>query len=424
MMRTEEETKAYLQMLHVAQFGDNASGQAGKRDFPSVFASAPGRVELAGNHTDHQGGRTISAAIDQRTYALASLNDTDEIRVYMGSFVKCSVHLSDLEARMDERGDPISIIRGMAAAYVQSGKRLCGFDIVTCSDIPVGAGLSSSAAFEVLIGTAIRALCSPSASGIPDDSTTLALEGVWVENNYFGKLCGAQDQLASVFGGVIAMDFSSDEPLVTPIDFDAGACPYALFLIDSQYDHSHLAEEYAAIPIDMKAVAQYFGCTRLKDVPYRVFLRQLSQVRAKLGDRAVLRALHFFEETKRVRAQTEALLAGNYEAFIKKVRLSGASSAQFLQNVSPLIDESGISQPAMVILALCAHLLDSDSSKDRGRFSGAYRIHGGGFGGSVLAFVPKKESDFFKASMDALLGYDACMHVSMGSRGAHAERLD
>ena len=424
MIRAKEDTKAFLQGLCAAHFGSAALEQAaGVGDSLVVFASAPGRVELAGNHTDHQGGCTISAAIDQRAYALAAPNDSEEIRVFMDGFGEASFCISDLEARSGERGESLSLIRGMAAAYVQSGGALCGFDMVTCSDIPVGRGLSSSAAFEVLIGVSIRTLCDPMAPAKPLDITALALEGVWAEHTYFGKPCGAQDQLASAYGGVIALDFSDEMPLVTPIGFDFSTCPYSIYLIDSRCDHSRFTDEYAAIPTDMQAVAQHFDSTRLEDVSYCEFLGQLPQVRAGLGDRAVLRALHYFEETQRVKAQVRALQAGSFEEFLKMVRLSGASSAQFLQNVSPRSDESGDSQPAMVILALCAQLLESTDLMSSGYHRGAYRIHGGGFGGSVLAFVPKQEADEFRVSMNTLLGYDVCLPISITSQGAHAERL-
>ena len=301
----------------------------------------------------------------------------------------------------------------MAAAFVRAGGRLSGFDAATCSDIPAGAGVSSSAAFEMLVGVLLRVLCDPTGA-VPCDPVALALEGAQVEQAYFGKPCGVQDQLASAQGGAAAFDFAGDLPRVEPIAFDWEACGYALCLVDSRCDHSVHADEYAAVPADMRAVARRFGCERLEDVPYPVFLARLADVRAHLGDRAALRALHYFEETRRVAAQQRALESGDIEGFLEGVRQSGASSAQFLQNVSPRGDGLGARQPAMMVLALCAHLLD-------GR--GAYRIHGGGFGGSALAFVPAEDIDAFCESMDALLGYDACLRAKVDGRGAYAERM-
>lgn len=397
---------AILSGRFAERFGGGGAG-------PLVFASAPGRVELAGNHTDHQGGRTISATIDRRVRALAAPNGTDEIRVSMEGFGDVALRCDDLDARDGERGTSRALVRGMAAAYARAGGTLVGFDAATCSDIPAGGGLSSSAAFEVLFGVLLRALCDPAGSA-PPDPVALALEGAWAERTYFGKPCGVQDQLASAHGGVAAFDFSADAPRVEPVGFDWEACGYALCLVDSRCDHAAYADEYAAVPADMRAVAQRFGRDRLEDVPYPAFLAQLADVRERLGDRAALRALHYFEETRRAAAQRRALEDGDIEGFLDGVRQSGASSAQFLQNVSACGDGSGARQPAMMVLALCAHLLD-------GR--GAYRIHGGGFGGSVLAFVPVGDVDAFCESMDGLLGYDACLRVKAGGRGARAERI-
>lgn len=407
MRSTTSETEQRLRSLFAARFGE-AAGLL-------VLASAPGRVELAGNHTDHQGGRTISAAIDQRAYALAAPNGTDEIRVFMDGFGEGIVRLNELDAHSDERGSSLSLVRGMAAAYVRAGGEVRGFDMVTCSDIPVGCGVSSSAAFEMLVGVVVRAVCEP--TPVPAfDSVTLALEGQWAEDVYFGKPTGAQDQLASACGGVVALDFSGAVPRVEPVAFDLATCGYAAFLVDSRCDHSRHTDEFNAIPSDMFAVARHFGCGRLEDVPYETFLAGLAEVRSTLGDRAVLRALHYFEETRRVRAQQHALESSDFAEFLRLVRASGASSSQFLQNVSPRGDGSGAEQPAAVVLALCAHVLDGV-----GGGAGACRIHGGGFGGSVLAFVPNDRAAAFRVRLEELLGYEACMPVEISQQGACAE---
>lgn len=408
MTCTSESAQALLLERLKERFGDTAL----KGESPLVFASAPGRVELAGNHTDHQGGRTISAAIDRRAYALATPNDTNELCVSMDGFGEATISLSDLKARSDERGTSASLIRGMAAAYASSGGMLRGCNMVTCSNIPPGCGLSSSAAFEMLAGVTLRAIDNPAAAH--PDPVALALEGMHVEDAYFGKPTGAQDQLASAFGGVSAFDFAGEVPHVTPLAFAMDTTEYTLLLVDSHSDHSRYTDEFVAIPTDMYDIAHYLGHEKLEHIPYDEFLTRLADVRLQMGDRATLRALHYFEETRRVLAQQHALQTGDFEEFLTHVRLSGASSAQFLQSVSPHSDATGAEQPAMVILALCAHLLH-----DRG----AYRIHGGGFGGSILAFVPRNEADSFSASMDSLLGYDACLRVSTSDRGACAERI-
>ena len=406
-MRTEEEALECLK----GRFADRFGVMAGRA---LAFASAPGRVELAGNHTDHQGGRTISTAIDRRMFALAAPNGEDVIRVSMEGFGEAAIDVGDLEPRAEERGSSAALVRGMAAAYARAGGALRGFDAVTCSDIPAGCGVSSSAAFEMLTGLLIRALCDPEGLDPRRSLVRLALDGSWAEDVHFGKPTGAQDQLASAFGGIVALDFAGAEPRVSPVAFDVRASGHALFLVDSRCDHSRYTDEFVAVPADMFAVAKRFGRERLEDVPCEAFLEDLAGVRAELGDRAALRALHYFEETRRVAAQRRALEKGDFPAFLALVRQSGMSSAQFLQNVSPRADASGAEQPAMVVLALCAHLLGE---------RGAYRIHGGGFGGSVLAFVPDAKAEAFRAQMDALLGFEACLPVAIGAPGACARRI-
>ena len=406
-MRTEEEALECLK----GRFADRFGVMAGRA---LAFASAPGRVELAGNHTDHQGGRTISTAIDRRMFALAAPNGEDVIHVSMEGFGEAAIDVEDLEPRAEERGSSAALVRGMAAAYARAGGALRGFDAVTCSDIPAGCGVSSSAAFEMLTGLLIRALCDPEGLDPRRSLVRLALDGSWAEDVHFGKPTGAQDQLASAFGGIVALDFAGAEPRVSPVAFDVRASGHALFLVDSRCDHSRYTDEFVAVPADMFAVAKRFGRERLEDVPCEAFLEDLAGVRAELGDRAALRALHYFEETRRVAAQRRALEKGDFPAFLALVRQSGMSSAQFLQNVSPRADASGAEQPAMVALALCAHLLGE---------RGAYRIHGGGFGGSVLAFVPDAEAVAFRARMDALLGFEACLPVAIGAPGACARRI-
>lgn len=429
MKHASEETPTCLQNAFAAHFG----GAQAANDRPFVLASAPGRVELAGNHTDHQGGCTISAAVDLRMHAIAAENGTDEIRLLMDGFGTASMHVSDLDVRASEQGTPLSLVRGMTAAYVESGNPVRGFDMATCSDVPVGAGISSSAAFEVLVGAVIRTLFDPDAGKKPLDPIAIALDGVRAERVYFGKPCGAQDQIACAYGGIVGMDFATEIPRITPIALDADAFGWKLLLIDSRCDHSRYADEYAAVPADMHAVARHFACKRLEEVPFGAFLEAFPQVRMSLGDRAALRALHYFEETRRVREQQRALQSGDFASFIEYARQSGASSAQILQNVSPACEDAFAERPAATVLALCAHLIDGSSTirgckeaastaaSARSR-RGAYRIHGGGFGGSVLAFVPDDEAQAFKEAMDALLGYDACMRVSVSPLGVCAER--
>lgn len=389
----------------------------GAREGGFVFASAPGRVELAGNHTDHQGGRVISGAIDKRICAWAAPNDRKEIRLVMEGFGEACIDVSDavcLQPVAEERGTSASLARGMAAEFVAAGGVLGGFDAVTCSTIPAGGGLSSSAAFEMLMGVCLDALFAPADARVFSDPVELALAGARVERTYFGKLCGAQDQIASACGNAVAMDFSQNPPLVEVSGFDARSCAYALCLIDSHCDHTPYNDEYDAVPGDMYEVARFFGYEQLGEMDAEEYAMRLGEAREALGDRKALRALHYFQETKRVAQQRYALDRGDFEAFLTHARLSGASSAQFLANVSPRTDGTGSYQPAMVILALCAHLLGD---------CGAWRIHGGGFGGSVLAFVPRDDAAEFASRMNGYLGYDACTLVQVSDQGAFAREV-
>lgn len=399
-----------LKAVFAARFADRKHGGF-------VLASAPGRVELAGNHTDHQGGLVISGAIDLRAWGLAAPNGTDEIRLIMEGFGEARLDLSApnaLDPHEDEFGTSLAIARGMAAEFAKAGGEPRGFDMVTRSDIPAGCGVSSSAAFEMLIGCTLREMFDT--DDLWQDSVTLALAGMRAERAFFGKPCGAQDQIASACGNAVAMDFSCEPPHVQRLDFDANACGHALCLIDSHCDHSLYTDEFAAIPQEMREAARHFGCETLGEVNPTDFLMRLDDVRTQLSDRHALRALHFFAETSRVAHQRVALESDAFEDFLTQVRLSGASSAQFLQSVSPEADRlEPKGQPAMVILALCAQLLGA---------RGAWRIHGGGFGGSVLAFVPEQEATQFTCSMNACLGYAACRLLRISSEGAWARKVD
>lgn len=420
---------------------DEAFASERKQDLEASFvlASAPGRMEIAGNHVDHQGGRVISGAIDERTWGLAAENGLPRIRVVMDGFGTDVIELDDptwLEPHPVERESSAALVRGMVASYVRAGGTVRGFDAVTTSDVPPGCGLSSSAAFEVMMGALVEGLFGTSASEgsasqdgaaegsapvelaqegtpVPLNAVVVALAAVQVEQRYFGKPCGPQDQLASACGGVVTIDFAPEVPQVEALELDTAAYGYATVLIDSRHDHSLHQDEFSAIPADMRMVANMLSVTRLGDTTAEALLDQLAAVRSALGDRRVMRALHYFDEVERVNAQRAALEAGDFSLFLKNVRLSGASSAQFLQNVSLRDPGSETRQPAMVIQSLCAHLLEE---------KGAWRIHGGGFGGSVLAFVPLGEVDDFVTAMNRLLGYEACQVVAVGGAGVWAVR--
>ncbi len=434
-MRDETAARVHLSALFRAAFGRSADEGAER----TVLASAPGRLEVAGNHVDHQGGRVISAAIGERTWGLAAPNDGGRIRVVMEGFGTDEIDLAEEGWDAPRPADALSsgaLVRGMAARFARDGGALAGFDMVTCSDVPPGCGLSSSAAFEVMVGACLAGLfgggawagASAALGGVAGsvpagadgegavalDPVALALAATTVEQRYFGKPCGAQDQLASACGGVVAIDFGPAVPAVEAVRLDAAAWGFGIVLIDSRQDHSQHNDEFAAIPADMGRVARLLGVDRLGDGSVDELLDRLGAVRATLGDQCALRALHYYDEVARVNAQRVALERDDFAAFLGLVRASGVSSAQFLQNVSLRGPGTEGCQPAMLIQGLCAHWLG-----DRG----AWRIHGGGFGGAVLAFVPLGEVDDFVAAMDAALGYEACRTVVVGGAGAWARRL-
>lgn len=360
--------------------------------------SAPGRTEIGGNHTDHQLGRVLAGAVSLETVAAVAENGENIIRVLSEGYPLCEIDLEDLAIRPEEFGTTKALIRGVAAG---TGLKK-GFDAYVTSTVLPGSGLSSSAAFEVLLGTIASRL-----SGAGLTAVEIAQLGQRVENDYFGKPCGLMDQMASSVGGIITIDFADpDRPVVEHLDFDFAACGHALCIIDSGADHADLTDEYAAIPRDMKAVAALFGKEVLRQVNPAEFYGHLSEVRAAAGDRAVMRAMHFFSDNQRVADQVSALKAGNFEEFLRLVNESGRSSWLYLQNVVP----AGYTahQELAVALALADHLLG-------GR--GACRVHGGGFAGTIQAFVPVDMLEDFRAGMEAVLGEGSCHVLSIRPEG-------
>ncbi len=365
---------------------------------PQYLFSAPGRTEIGGNHTDHQLGRVLAGAVSLETVAAVAENGENTVRVLSEGYPLCEIDLDDLAIRPEEFGTTKALIRGVAAG---TGLKK-GFDAYVTSTVMPGSGLSSSAAFEVLLGTIASCL-----SGAGLTAVEIAQLGQRVENDYFGKPCGLMDQMASSVGGIITIDFADpDRPVVEHLDFDFAACGHALCIIDSGADHADLTDEYAAIPRDMKAVAALFGKEVLRQVNPAEFYARLNEVRAAVGDRAVMRAMHFFADNQRVADQVSALKAGNFEEFLRLVNESGRSSWLYLQNVVP----AGYTahQEMAVALALADHLLD-------GR--GACRVHGGGFAGTIQAFVPVDMLEAFRAGMEAVLGEGSCHVLSIRPEG-------
>ncbi len=366
--------------------------------------SAPGRTELSGNHTDHQHGCVLAAAVNLEMLAWVKPNDSTIIRVLSEGYPMSVIDVSDLEIKEEEKNTTNALIRGVAAKFIQMGCEVKGFDAYVTSTVLPGSGLSSSAAYEVLIGTIINHLYY----GAKATAVEVAQIGQWAENVYFGKPCGLMDQTASSVGNIIGIDFAdNDNPIVEKIDFDFTKAGYALCIIDSGADHADLTDEYAAITVELKNVCRVFGKEFLRDVNEEEFYANIAKVRAAAGDRATLRAMHVFAENKRVAKQKEALKNNDFDTFLKYVTESGLSSWRFLQNVTPTGRTTH--QEVAFALGLAEKLLDGKK--------GACRVHGGGFAGTIQAFVPVEALDEFKSAMEAALGEGSCHVLSIRAEG-------
>lgn len=390
--KTDYYAKRYIQAI------DNFEKIFDNVDEINLF-SAPGRTELGGNHTDHQHGCVLAASVNLDVIAAVSLNNTNAIRVQSEGYSMDVIHLDDLQPDEKEFNQAKALIKGVVAKFKSMGYDIKGFDAYTTSNVLKGSGLSSSAAFEVLIGNILNGLFAN--NEISD--VEIAKIGQYAENVYFGKPCGLMDQMASSVGSVVAIDFKNTEnPIIKKVDFDFAKTGYALCIIDSGADHADLTDEYAAIPIEMKLVANYFGKDYLREINKDEFFKAIKEVRKLAGDRAVLRAIHFFNDNERAQKEAEVLQNGDFESFLQLVRISGQSSYMYLQNVC--VCGSIKEQAVGLTLALCNEIL-----KDKG----AYRVHGGGFAGTVQAFVPVEQLDVFKEKIENALGKGSCHVLSI-----------
>ena len=370
---------------------------------PARYFSAPGRTEIGGNHTDHQRGRVLAAAVNLDTVAAVRENGTDTIRILSKGYPRCEINVTDLTPKAEEINSTPALIRGVAARFTQLGCRVKGFDAYCESTVLPGSGLSSSAAYEVLIGTIINHLFFDARVS----QAEVAQIGQYAENVFFGKPCGLMDQTASAVGNLVTIDFFDKEhPVITPVAFDFSACGHALCIIDSGADHADLTDEYAAITQELKAICAHFGKDVLTQIDEADFFAAIPALRKLCGDRAVLRAIHFYADTARVPQQVEALRQGDFNRFLQLIKESGQSSWMYLQNVIPTGYKAH--QDVAVALALCNHLLQG---------KGAYRVHGGGFAGTVQAFVPFEILESFRTGIDAILGEGACHVLSIRAQG-------
>ena len=365
--------------------------------------SGPGRTEISGNHTDHQHGCVLAGAVNLETTAEVTLNGTDMIRVFSDGFAPVEVSLSDLYPRREEYNTTAALVRGVAAAFDQRGAKLQGIDAVVHSTVLPGSGLSSSAAFEVLFGTIFNELFF----GGKLSAVEIAQIGQYAENVYFGKPSGLMDQMASSVGGMVYIDFKDPAaPYVEKLDFDFEKAGHALCIIDSGADHADLTDEYAAVTRELKEVCSHFEKEVLREIPEQEFVQNIPALRGKVPDRAILRAIHFYQENRRVQKQVEALKENNFDKFLELVSESGKSSWMYLQNITPT--GAVEHQDVAVALAMCDLFLC-------GR--GAYRVHGGGFAGTVQAFVPLDMLEQFKANVDAAIGNGKCHVLNIRVQG-------
>ncbi len=387
-MDIEYQTKRYLAAVQgfVDAFGDREV---------SIF-SAPGRTEVGGNHTDHQHGQVLAAAVNLDVIAVTTKTEDELIQIHSAGYEPALVSTRALEPEERETGTSVSLIRGVTAGFVEHGYKVGGMKAYMTSDVLGGSGLSSSAAYEVAVGNMLSGLYND----MKVDAVTIAVIAQYAENKYFGKPCGLMDQMACSVGGLINIDFDiPKEPEIRKLSADFTSFGHKLCIVDVKASHADLTDEYAAVPDEMKKVAAFFGKEVLRDVDEAEVIGNIPELNKKFGGRSVVRALHFFEEHKRVGYEVEALEAGDFEGFKKWVKESGNSSFKFLQNVYPS------SQPKLqnmsIALALSELIL-----KDRG----VSRVHGGGFAGTIQAFVPEDMVEAYRESIDRVFGENSC-HV-------------
>lgn len=384
------------QRQRYARISEGFEKQFGKP--PVIFMSSPGRSELGGNHTDHQHGCVLTAAVNLDTVAALGPLSAARIEICSEGYEPFSVDISRLDPDPQEEGRPAAIVRGAAAGFADKGWSIGGFSAYVTSDVLSGSGLSSSASFEVLIGAALNCLYNDNA--VP--AAEIAKIGQYAENRFFGKPCGLQDQMACALGGVSYIDFTdTSAPVYESIAFDLSARGYTLCITNTGGSHDNLTQEYAAITAEMGAVAQRFGQRWLRFCDEDEFIARLPEIRAAYGDRAVLRALHFFRENRRAAEMASALKTDDFNTFLQAVKESGRSSWEYLQNVS--VSTTPGSQPVALGLALSERLLEN---------CGAWRVHGGGFAGTMQAYVPTNLLGDYRNAMEAVFGTDCCYALS------------
>ncbi|MFH0843112.1 MAG: galactokinase family protein [Bacteroidota bacterium] len=368
------------------------------------FFTSPGRTEIGGNHTDHNWGRVLAGAVNLDNVCVAAKNNTNIIRVLSEGYPRFEVDLTSLKPDKNEQFTSAALVRGICSRLKEEGFAVGGFDACIDGGVPKGSGLSSSASFEVLIGAILNHLFN---NGKVDPIRN-AIIGQYSENNYFGKPCGLMDQTACAMGGLITIDFKDpSNPVVKKVNFDFVATGFSLVITDSGGNHADLNDEYASLPADMKAVAAQLGAKVLRQVSLEQVLDIAPEIREKVGDRAILRAIHFQKDNQRVADQVEALERNDFKSFLNMVIDSGYSSYMYNQNIFPVnnVREQGVS----LALALSELVL---------RGQGAWRVHGGGFAGTIQAFVPQNLLDKYITTLEHLFGKGSCHNLFIRHQGA------
>jgi galactokinase len=392
----DKQTARYNSLL------DKFNKTFGRKDI--MLFSSPGRTEIGGNHTDHNYGRVLAGAVNMDNIAVAAKNSTNTVSILSSGYEKFEVDLSNLSPDKAEKYTSASIVRGVSSRMKELGFAIGGFECCIDSGVPVGSGLSSSASFEVLIGAIISHLFN---SGKLEPVQN-ALIGQYAENVYFGKPCGLMDQTACAVGGLVTIDFKDpSKPIVKKVNFDFVATGFSLVITDTGGNHADLNDEYASLPTDMKAVAAELGAKVLREVSLDQVLDIAPKIREKVGDRAILRAIHFERDNQRVVEQVASLEKNDFKAFLGMVVDSGYSSYMYNQNIYPVnnVREQGVS----LALALSDIVLKGQ---------GAWRVHGGGFAGTIQAFVPQNLLDKYITTLEHMFGKGACHNLFIRQKGA------
>ena len=401
-LRFEQALECFYQ-----EFGKCDDKGVNQKATPPRFYRAPGRTEIGGNHTDHQKGKVLAAAINLDSIAVVAANDADTVTIVSKGFGRFNISLDNLEAKKEEEGTTLALTKGVMVKLQEAGFKLGGFEAYITSDVLPGSGLSSSASYEVLIGTIISDLYND--MKIP--AVQIAIAGQYAENVYFGKPCGLMDQMACAMGSMIYIDFLGENDCVDNFTIKQVQCDlethgYQLCITDTKGSHADLTDEYAAVPSEMKKIAAFFNKDVLAGISIEDIYQNIDELRALAGDRAVLRAIHFINENKRVEQQFEALEQKDFDTFLGLVKESGNSSYKYLQNVytSKAVKEQKLS----LALALSEMFLGKD---------GACRVHGGGFAGTIQAYVKNEKVEEYKAYMDKVFGEGACVALSISKYG-------